>query len=173
MKRLSIKGDTYKHKDMLKSDGFRWNYTHCVWSRVFKDGKELVSYQNKYNALGFKIIIDDVNPDDEKKYYVKESWVFNLESMHDKVWCIIYDLRDGKIKMPFEVAGKTINDEDDLLELLDEAERLETIAKRRKVTGKEYGRIRKLVEWRVQVRYNVCMASGMSEKDAGQCFEDL
>ncbi len=175
MKRLSIKGDTYKHKDVLKSDGFRWNGTHCVWSKVFKDSKELVSYQNKYNALGFKIFIDDVDvdPDNERKYHVKESWIFNLESMHDKLWCISYDIRDGKVELPMTIAGTTINNEDDLWSLKDELYWLEDIAKSRKVTGKEYGRIKQIVEWRVQVRYNVCMASGMSERDAGRCMEDL
>lgn len=108
-----------------------------------------------------------------RKYFVKRSWIFNLESMHDKIWCIIYDIRDGEIELPIEVAGKVINDEEDLHELMEEAENLEWAAKSRKVTGKEYGRIKDLVSWRVNQRYARCMASGMDERKAGACFEDL
>lgn len=108
-----------------------------------------------------------------RKYYVKGSWIFNLESMHDKIWCLIYDMQDGALTCPFEVAGKVINDESDLYELMDEADQLAWIASHRKVTGKEYGRIKQIVSWRVNQRYAVCMASGMSERDAGRCFEDM
>lgn len=110
---------------------------------------------------------------DVRKYYVKQSWIFNLESMHDRVWCMIDDIREGKLTCPFDVAGKTINDEDDLMELLNEAGELEWRAKSGKVTGKEYGRIKKIVEWRVMARYATCLASGMDERRAGVCFEDM
>lgn len=109
----------------------------------------------------------------EEKYIVKGDWIFNLEAMHDKCWCLIYDIQEGKIQCPFEVAGKVINDEDDLQDLIDEASNLEWIAKSRKVTSKEYGRIKKMVEWRVNQRYMACMVAGMSEREAGQCFTDL
>ena len=110
---------------------------------------------------------------EERKYYVKGSWIFNLESIHDKAWCIIYDIRDGVIKLPIEIAGKVINDEGDVYELIDEASDLELISKSRKVTSKEYGKIKRLVEWRVMQRYATCVASGMDESKAGGCFEDL
>lgn len=108
-----------------------------------------------------------------RKYFVKGSWIFNLEAMHDRLWCIIYDIRDGEIKLPIDIAGKTINDEDDVHEILEEAEDLEWKAKGGKVTGKEYGRIKEIVNWRVMQRYARCMASGMNETEAGRCFEDM
>ena len=108
-----------------------------------------------------------------RKYCVKESWIFNLESMNDKCWCLIYDMEDGLIETPFEVAGKTINDISDLHELMEEAEKLEWIAKSRKVTSKEYGRIKEIVSWRVGQRYMTCLAHGMNEQQAGECFGDM
>lgn len=110
---------------------------------------------------------------DERKYFIKESWIFNLEAMHDKLWCLIYDIEDGKQPLPITICGKEINSEEDVMELLDEAERYESIAKSRKVTGKEFGRIKELVTWRVEQRYAACMANGMDERDAGECFDDL
>lgn len=109
----------------------------------------------------------------ERKYWVKQGWIFNLESMHDHVWCIIYDAEDGKIQFPFEVAGRIMNDEDDLYALIDECNQLEWIAKSGRVTGKEYGRIKEIVNYRVMARYVRCLESGMSEYKAGACFEDL
>ena len=108
-----------------------------------------------------------------RKYYVKGSWIFNLESMHDKLWCIIYDIREGEIQLPIEIAGTVCNDEDDIHRLLDECADLEWTAKRGKVTGKEYGRIKELAEWRILVRYATCINAGMSESKAGICFEDM
>jgi len=108
-----------------------------------------------------------------RKYFVKQSWIFNLESMHDHLWCIIYDWEDGKVNFPIEIAGKTINDVDEIQELLDECCELEWAAKCRKVTGKEYGRIKAIVEYRVMARYVRCLNSGMEERFAGECFADM
>lgn len=110
---------------------------------------------------------------EERKYFVKRDWIFNLESMNDKCWCLIYDIREGRISLPFQVAGKTINSEDDLFELMDDAANLCYVAQCRKVTGKEYGRIKDLVTWRVNMRYGACLASGMKESDAARCFSEL
>ena len=107
------------------------------------------------------------------KYFVKESWIFNLESMHDHLWCIIYDAEDGNVQFPVEVAGNTIRDEDGIHALLDECAELKWAAKSRRVTGKEYGRIKEIVNYRVMARYARCIASGMDERFAGACFEDL
>ena len=109
----------------------------------------------------------------DKKYRIKEGWIFNLESMNDKLWNVIYDIRDGKIKLPIEICGKQINYEDDVQRLIEEAETLEWAAKSGPVSSKEYGRIEELVNWRVNQRYAWCLASGMEEKDAGRCFDDL
>jgi hypothetical protein len=110
---------------------------------------------------------------EQRKYRVKMSWIFNLESMQDRLWCIEYDIEEGKIQLPIEVAGKQIKDIDELADLREECSDLEWTAKSGKVTGKEYGRIKQIVEWRVNARYMTCMANGMSERDAGACFEDL
>lgn len=110
---------------------------------------------------------------EERKYFVKQGWIFNLESMHDKCYCLMYDIEDGKIELPINVAGKTINDEDDLNDLMHEAEDLEWKAKRGRVTSREYGRIKAIVEWRVMARYARCINAGMSEQDAGMCFADM
>ena len=110
---------------------------------------------------------------EERKYRVKGEWIFNLESMHDKLWVIENDVIEKELDFPFEIAGKTIKNFDDLDDLKAEVEALEWIAKSGKVTGKEYGRIKAIVEWRTMVRYARCLASGMSESDAGKCFQDM
>ena len=108
-----------------------------------------------------------------RKYFVKQSWIFNLESVQDKLACIGYDIEEGALDFPLELAGRTISDWDDLEKLKQDAERLEWTAKSGRVTGKEYGEIKKIVEWRVGVRYATCVAAGMDERRAGGCFEDL
>lgn len=108
-----------------------------------------------------------------RKYRIKMSWIFNLEAMHDKLWCIIYDAQDGKVQFPVYIAGTKCEDEDDIMAVMQEASELEWIAKSRKVTGREYGRIKEIAEWRINQRYMACMANGMSERDAGRCFEDM
>lgn len=108
-----------------------------------------------------------------RKYFVKESWIFNLEAMHDKLWCIMDDIDEGKIELPITICNKEINDSSDIQGLIEEGEKYAWIARSRKVTSAEYGRIKQLVAWRVEQRYLACMNSGMSEKDAGKCFEDM
>ena len=110
---------------------------------------------------------------EERKYRVKGEWIFNLESMHDKLWVIENDVIEKELDFPFEIAGKTIKNFDDLDDLKAEVEALEWTAKSGKVTGKEYGRIKAIVEWRTMARYARCLASGMSERDAGKCFQDM
>ena len=110
---------------------------------------------------------------DIRKYRIKESWRFNLESMNDKLWCLEYDYQDGLLQLPIEVAGTVIKDEDDFQAMREECRELLDAACFRKVTGKEFGRIKQIVEWRVMIRYNRCIESGMSERDAGFCFGDI
>lgn len=114
-----------------------------------------------------------MNGKTQKTYPVRESLIFNLESMHDKLFVMEMDIEEGKLNFPFEVAGKTINDWDDLEAIREEADKLQWIAKSRKVTGKEYGRIKAIAEWRVMQRYARCLEAGMSEAQAGACFADL
>ena len=110
---------------------------------------------------------------EKRKYRVKESWVFNLESMHDKLYCIKYDLDDEKTNFPLTIAGTEITDYNDLYRLIEECETLELAAKSRKITASEYGRIKEVVNWRVTQRYLRCLANGMAEREAGECFHDL
>ena len=107
-----------------------------------------------------------------RKYRVKKEWIFNLESMQDKLACIEMDIEEGKLDFPLTITGLIIEDWDDFEYLKDECADLE-YKSWYKVTSSEYGRIKEIVEWRVQQRYNRCIASGMSEKDAGMCFQDL
>lgn len=108
-----------------------------------------------------------------RKYFVKREWIFNLESMDDKLFCIYLDLVEDRLQFPLQIAGKTIKDFDDLDALRDECDELEWVAKSGKVTGKEYGRIKEIAFWRANVRYTICMENGMSERDAGMCFQDM
>ena len=178
MVRLNLEGKTYGIKDTLKGLGFSWDAKKKVWYKLFNDNEqseaeELANRWKSEDVHGLLVFKEGDKPK-EKRYPVKESWIFNLESMHDKLWCLIYDVREGKIQLPFTVAGKVINSEDDLEDLQNEAETLEWKAKgSRGVTGKEYGRIRAIVAWRVEARYATCMAAGMNEADAGRCFEDM
>ena len=175
MLEIRLEGNTYSIKGELKEQGFRWNPQLKAWTKRFEDNEnERVNrLANAYEANGVYGSVKRVAGADEKKYMVKESMIFNLEAMHDKLWCIEYDLREGKLQFgTFEVAGKVINSYDDLDEIRDEAAKLEWIAKSRSVTGKEYGRIKEITGWRVMQRYARCLASGMSEKDAAMCFAE-
>lgn len=176
---LTLTGKTYGIKEELKADGFRWNPKAKAWVKSYDNSEKerverLADAWIDCGVVGTVKETADKADKAEKRYRVKQSWIFNLESMHDKIWCLSYDIRDGKIELPFRVAGKTINDSGDLFELLDEAETLLSKGWSSKgVTGKEYGRIKEIVAWRVEQRYATCMANGMEESKAGACFEDL
>lgn len=108
-----------------------------------------------------------------KTYFVKQSWIFNLEAAYEKLRVVEIDLEEDILTFPLELIGQKVEDFDDLQALVDEVEKLTLTAKTRKVTGKEYGRIKEVVTWRVGARYMACLKGGMNEKDAGRCFEDL
>ena len=168
---LTLTGKTYGIKEVLKGLGFRWNPDMKAWKAIFNSKEEAEEIASRWASEG---VYGKVEQKVEKRYRVKQSWIFNLESMHDKIFCLSYDIEEGKISLPFEVAGKTINDVSDLFDLLDEADSLRDKAwSDRGVTGKAYGRISEIVAWRVNARYTTCMANGMSEADAGKCFEDM
>lgn len=178
MLRLIYHGNTFQIKELLKGQGFKWNAVERTWFKNFEDDEYDMVERLRVAHLDKGVTGEIMNVDsfqkkqEERKYLIKESWLFNLESMHDRIWCMIYDVREGKIDLPFTVAKKTINSEDDLLDLLDEAEKLQYLA-HGKVTGAEYGRIKEIVSWRVEARYATCLANGMTEADAGRCFEDM
>ena len=112
-------------------------------------------------------------PSQERKYRVKESWIFNLEAMSDRLWCIGNDIDTGKIPGPVKILGYDISCSEDLCNLKDEVSRLECAAKSRKLTSKEYGRIKEIVSWRVEQRYMACLINGMDKEQASLCFEDM
>lgn len=169
MIRLILTGNTFPHKDEIKAKGGKWNGAGKFWYVDANDG-DMAGLQNYFKAMGLHGATKAIQPD--KKYWVKESYKFNLEAMHDKLWCIIYDVRDGKLDCPFDILGKTINGESDLIELMDECSNLADQSWR-PVDGKTYARIKEVVNWRVTQRYLACVNSGMSESDAGRCFEDI
>ena len=105
----------------------------------------------------------------ERKYWVKQNMRFNLDSMHDHVWCLIYDMEDG-LYDTVELLGEQM-DVDRLYELKDELEEL-SVKAWGKVTGKEYGRIKEISDERNLIRYAMCINSGMSESDASLAFFD-
>lgn len=172
MTRLSLTGNTYGIRETLKSLGFRWDPNKKAWVGTFET-EEANELAHRWHSEGVYAETCEVTFR-KRMYRCKESWIFNLEAMHDKLWCIAEDIREGNITLPIEIAGKVINNSDDLDNLQDEIFKLEWIAKGSKgVTGEQYGRIKTIVDWRVMARYNACMASGMSESEAGKCFEDI
>lgn len=175
MIKLILTGNTYGIRYEIKGKGFRWHPDFKAWYKLFNDADkaDAEAIAKEYGRNGVQAKLETIEGKvKEKRYPVKESWLFNLESMHDKIFCLSYDMREGKLTTPFVVANTTINDEDDLFALLDEADTLRCKASR-PVSGKDYGRIKELVTWRVEQRYARCMAGGMSESDAGRCFEDI
>jgi len=106
---------------------------------------------------------------EERKYYVKSNYRFNLDSMITKVWCLIDDIENGKYET-VEILDE-IMDVDRLYSFKDELEDLLTKSYG-KVTGKEYGRIKEISDYRNIMRYATCLESGMSEQDAGMAFFD-
>lgn len=41
----------------------------------------------------------------KKTYFVNQRLIFNLESMNDKLWCLIDDIENGERALPVEIAG--------------------------------------------------------------------
>lgn len=110
---------------------------------------------------------------EQRKYWVKRDWLFNLDSLYTHIKCIGYDLEDGTQSFPLEIAGTPIKDWDDLDKIQRECNQLLRTAQWGKVTGKEYGRIKAMVEYRCWARYEQCLASGMDEDRASASFDSL
>lgn len=92
------------------------------------------------------------------KYYpVSERIQFGLESMYEKArYMIECEYTDGKLT----------SEERDKWEAL--AEECETLMSNRGwLSGKDYGRAKQITTDREWMRYNRCIAAGMSERDAG------
>ena len=106
----------------------------------------------------------------ERKYYVRMNWRFNLDSMYTSLCNILYDMEDGTVKT-VEIMGKEM-DYDAVWDFRDEVADLGFKASVGKVTGKEYGRIKAISDERNLWRYSTCIAAGMSERDASYAFFD-
>lgn len=87
------------------------------------------------------------------KYYpVSESMMFNLESCHDKYSVMIYEAQDK---------GDTARIEE-LEKLRDESDELCGKAScGRYLSGKDYGRAKEFVAWRICMRDQACAAAGV------------
>lgn len=104
---------------------------------------------------------------EERKYFVKAAYRTNLDSMLTKVHCIDNDMREGEYDT-VEIMGK-VYDVVTIDELIDELRKLITLSWG-KVTGKEYGRIKAISEYRDMMRYATCIAKGMDESKAAYAF---
>ena len=105
---------------------------------------------------------------EERKYWVKASYRTNLDSFITKCHCIRYDMEDGEYD-EIELLGKKY-DIETIYDLIDECQHLLGIANCGRVTGKEYGRIKRISEFRDCQRYATCIANGMSEDKASYAF---
>lgn len=87
------------------------------------------------------------------KYYpVSESMMFNLESCHDKYSVMIYEAQDkGDIARVEEL--EKLRDESD--ELCGKA------SYGRYLSGKDYGRAKEFVAWRICMRDLACATAGV------------
>lgn len=94
------------------------------------------------------------------KYYpVSERIAFGLESMYEKArYMMECEYPDGNIT----------DDEYDRWEAL--SEECERLMHRDWLSGKDYGRAKQITVDREWMRYNRCLASGMSEREAGQAL---
>ena len=102
-----------------------------------------------------------------RKYFVKAGMRTNLDTMLTKVELIDYDLRDGEYN-EVELLGKKY-DVVTIEELINELRHLIDVSYG-KVTGREYGRIKYISEYRDQMRYATCIAKGMDESKAQYAF---
>lgn len=105
---------------------------------------------------------------EERKYFVKAAYRTNLDSMLTKLHCISYDMEEGEYDT-VNLMGK-VYDIDTIEDFKDEVRDLLGCANWGKVTGKQYGRIKAISEYRDWMRYNTCLAKGMDESKAAYAF---
>ena len=102
-----------------------------------------------------------------KKYRVNESEHFNLYSMYDKLKCMEIDMQ--------EAPAHTYN-ENQWNEIEKRLEEIENLMEKAYCVGalvdwQTLKRIREIKEERQLIRYNTCIAQGVSEKDASKAFD--
>ena len=94
-----------------------------------------------------------------KHYPVSERIEFGLESMYEHAhYMMECEYPDGKIT----------GEEYDFWS--DTAEECERLMHRGWLSGKDYGRAKEITTKREWIRYNRCLAAGMSERDAGRAL---
>ena len=102
-----------------------------------------------------------------KKYRVNESEHFNLYSMYDKLKCIEIDMQEAPAHTYSEKQWNELQEKmEDVEELMIKAYCVGAL-----VDWPTLKRIREIKEERQLIRYNTCIASGASEKDAAIAFE--
>lgn len=103
-----------------------------------------------------------------RKYWVKAGMRTNLDSMNTSLELIMYDMEDG-LYSEVEIMGRKMtmievdNFRSEVLDLLQKA----TWGK---VTGREYGRIKRISDERDMWRYQRNVAAGQSEDVLSECF---
>lgn len=105
---------------------------------------------------------------DERKYFVKAAYLTNLDTMITKLHCYKYDMQDGEIEN-VEIMGE-IYDINSIYDIIEECQQLLLKANSGKVTGKEYGRIKQISDYRDMMRYSTCIEKGMDESNAAYAF---
>ena len=96
-----------------------------------------------------------------KKYRVNESELFNLESMYEHLMVMIEQMEGGEREWDDTLFTRV----EELENLLDKTNGIGSL-----VDWPTLKRIREIQAERQFIRYNRCLAAGMSEKDAGECF---
>lgn len=85
-----------------------------------------------------------------KHYPVSENMMFNLEACHDKMSLMIYEAeRNGNFEEAEKITARR-----------DEADELSWKASSGWLSGKDYGRAKKLVAWRIEMRIAANVAAG-------------
>lgn len=94
-----------------------------------------------------------------KKYRVNESEIFNLQSMYDHLKCMEIDAQENNDWNALEEIKKRIEEIESLMEFADCVGAL--------VTWQQLKRIREIRDERNMIRYNIAIANGSSDRDAG------
>ena len=108
----------------------------------------------------------------EKYYPLSERIVFGLESMHEHARCMLEGYWQDRGEDPL-----TPEQEEHWQKLADECNDIlygKVVYRGSRwgyLPGKDYARAKEITEERELLRYQVCIANGMSEADAEACFQ--
>ncbi len=102
-----------------------------------------------------------------KKYRVSASEHFNLLSMYDKLKCQEIDMEEAPAHTYTEAQWDALYDRlEEINSLMERAYCVGAL-----VSWETLKRIREIKEERQMIRYNTCIAQGVSEKDAAVAFQ--